>query len=230
MCISRHILIKMDYAAQIESLYAAFSRRDTGCILNQLTDDVEWVVFGPPSVPFTGTCYGREAVQRALSTIHASQSRHCVAVTEILAAGDSVVATVRYSGQSGPYRPRLRQLGRPRVLPSARAKSHRSATISIARNRRFTGSTFSNGSKVAAVPQFRCRAPGPSLRAWRTAALPQGETSACFVTRSCQHDYGNADRKVSMPPSPAGIRIHSQSADGRRGMGRLWTARRQGFP
>src|SRR6266700_3912834 len=89
----------MDYGTQVESLYAAFSRRDTGYILSQLTDDVEWVVFGPPSVPFTGTYYGREAVGGVLSLIHATQNNHRVAVTEILTSGKSVVATVRYSGK-----------------------------------------------------------------------------------------------------------------------------------
>src|SRR5437879_6524737 len=89
----------MDYGTQVEGLYAAFSRRDTGYILNQLTDDVEWVVFGPPSVPFTGAYYGREAVGRVLSMILNTQNNHRVAITEILTAGKSVVATVRYSGR-----------------------------------------------------------------------------------------------------------------------------------
>ena len=89
----------MDYGKQVESLYSAFSRGDIGCILSQLADDVEWVVFGPESIPFTGTHIGRHAVGRVLAMIDTTQKGSRVAVTEILAAGKNVVATVRYSGR-----------------------------------------------------------------------------------------------------------------------------------
>ena len=89
----------MDNARLVGHLYAAFERGDIAYIVNQLADDVEWVVFGPSSVPFTGAYYGRDAVRRFFSVIHATQNNPRVAVTEIVASGKTVVASVRYSGQ-----------------------------------------------------------------------------------------------------------------------------------
>jgi len=88
----------MEYGKLVESIYAAFARQDTRYILDQLADDVEWVVFGPSSIPFAGTWYGRENVGRFFASIRSTQKAPRVAVTEIIASGKTVVATVRYSG------------------------------------------------------------------------------------------------------------------------------------
>lgn len=67
-------------------------------MLDQLTEDVEWVVFGPSSIPFAGSWYGKEQVGRILATIRATQRTPRVVVTEIIAHGKTVVATIRWSG------------------------------------------------------------------------------------------------------------------------------------
>jgi ketosteroid isomerase-like protein len=88
----------MENGKLVESIYAAFTRQDTGYILDQLAEDVEWVVFGPSSIPFAGTWYGRENVGRFFATIRSTQKTSRIAITEIIATGKTVVATIRYSG------------------------------------------------------------------------------------------------------------------------------------
>jgi ketosteroid isomerase-like protein len=88
----------MEYGKLVESIYSAFTRQDTRYILDQLAEDVEWVVFGPSSIPFAGTWYGRENVGRFFATIRSTQKTSRIAVTEIIATGKTVVATIRYSG------------------------------------------------------------------------------------------------------------------------------------
>jgi ketosteroid isomerase-like protein len=88
----------MEYGKLVESIYTAFAQQDTRYILDQLGEDVEWVVFGPSSIPFAGTWYGRENVGRFFATIRSTQKHSRIAITEIIATGKTVVATIRYSG------------------------------------------------------------------------------------------------------------------------------------
>ena len=83
----------------IESLYAAFSRGDLDSILRNVTDDVEWVEFGPPSIPFTGVHHGWESVKRCLTLVKVTQSDLRIRITEFISAGDTVVAAIRCSGR-----------------------------------------------------------------------------------------------------------------------------------
>ena len=89
----------MDHHKLIESLYAAFSRGDLDTILRNVTDDVEWVEFGPASIPFTGVHHGRESVKRCLTLVKVTQSDLRIRITEFVSAGDTVVAAIRYSGR-----------------------------------------------------------------------------------------------------------------------------------
>jgi hypothetical protein len=88
----------MEYGKLVESIYNAFTRQDIRYILDQLAEDVEWVVFGPSSIPFAGTWYGRDNVGRFFATMRSTQKHTRIAITEIIASGKTVVATIRYSG------------------------------------------------------------------------------------------------------------------------------------
>jgi ketosteroid isomerase-like protein len=51
--------------AIVQSLFAAFVRGDVPTLLAALTDDVEWILPGPPEiVPFAGAHRGPQAVLR----------------------------------------------------------------------------------------------------------------------------------------------------------------------
>ena len=89
----------MDNHKLIESLYAAFSRGDLDTMLRNVTDDVEWVEFGPASIPFTGVHHGRESVKRCLTLVKTTQTDRRVRITEFVSSGDTVVAAIRYSGR-----------------------------------------------------------------------------------------------------------------------------------
>lgn len=89
----------MELRKLIEDLYAAFSRGDLDTILRNVTDDVEWVEFGPTAIPFTGVHHGRESVKRCLTLVKVTQSGLRIRITEFVSAGDTVVAAIRYSGR-----------------------------------------------------------------------------------------------------------------------------------
>ena len=89
----------MDNRKLIEGFYSAFSRCDSKYILGHVTDDVEWVEFGPSTIPFSGAHHGREGVARFFAVVAATQKAQRVHVTEIFSSGNAVIATIRYSGR-----------------------------------------------------------------------------------------------------------------------------------
>jgi uncharacterized protein len=46
----------------VRGVYDAFLRGDLPAVLDTLTDDVEWIWYGPADIPFAGTRHGRDAV------------------------------------------------------------------------------------------------------------------------------------------------------------------------
>ena len=88
----------MDNGKLIENIYAAFNRGDHSFVVKNITDDVEWVEFGPSSIPYTGVHHGRGSVEHCLSIMRTTQSEQRIRITEIVSAGETVVATIRYSG------------------------------------------------------------------------------------------------------------------------------------
>ncbi len=88
----------MDNGKLIENIYAAFNRGDLSFVVKNITEDVEWVEFGPSSIPYTGVHHGRGSVEHCLSIMRTTQSGQRIRITEIVSAGETVVATIRYSG------------------------------------------------------------------------------------------------------------------------------------
>lgn len=48
--------------ALVRQLYAAFAERDIAALLTVLADDIDWLFYGPESIPFTGHYHGHQQV------------------------------------------------------------------------------------------------------------------------------------------------------------------------
>jgi ketosteroid isomerase-like protein len=86
--------------------YAAFGRGDVGAILEQLTDDIEWIEPGPADViAAAGTYRGKEQVAGFFATLGENVEIHKFEPHEFIAQGDHVVvlihseATVKRTGR-----------------------------------------------------------------------------------------------------------------------------------
>ena len=86
--------------------YAAFGRGDIQAILDSLTDDVEWVLPGPPEVlPFAGVRRGREQVSQFFTVLAETLTLEQFEPREFIAQGDKVVVL-------GRSRDRMKATGR----------------------------------------------------------------------------------------------------------------------
>jgi ketosteroid isomerase-like protein len=90
----------------IQKIYAAFKRGDIPFILNAVTEDIDWQMFGLKELPHTGPHRGRDQVARFLEEVAAETDIQKFEPREYIAQGDKVVALGYYSGTS-------RSSGRP---------------------------------------------------------------------------------------------------------------------
>ena len=92
-------------AGRIEEVYAAYGRGDIGFILNQLADDVRWVVHIEPIVPWSGDFSGKSRVPRFFEAIAGAVDVLAFEPKEWIAQGDTVVSL-------GGFRCRVRSTGK----------------------------------------------------------------------------------------------------------------------
>ena len=89
---------EQDNIRVVQEAYAAFQRGDIQGVLNQLTDDVEWIIPGPPDViPHAGSRHGRSEVEAFFKTLDEIEEVQSFEPQEFIAQGDKVVAVVNYS-------------------------------------------------------------------------------------------------------------------------------------
>jgi ketosteroid isomerase-like protein len=82
--------------AAVRALYAAFDRDDMATVMSGMTDDIEWILPGPPDlIPFAGSHRGREAVARFFVTLNETLEFEEFEAREFLAHGDKVVVLGR---------------------------------------------------------------------------------------------------------------------------------------
>lgn len=78
--------------AVVQRLYAAFETGDVEAIAALATDDLEWSIPGPPTVPFAGMFRGKEGIRRfftiAVETLNVVEQRLDGFITD----GDRVAA------------------------------------------------------------------------------------------------------------------------------------------
>ena len=92
--------------AIVQSLYAAFARSDVPTLLAALTDDVEWILPGPPEIiPFAGVHRGPEAVLKYFVILNETLEFEKLEAQEFLARDDKVIVL-------GRSRDRMKSTGR----------------------------------------------------------------------------------------------------------------------
>ena len=94
-----------DNVSVVQRAFEAFGRGDAPAFLSLLSEDVEWTIAGPPSVPYAGERRGREGVAEFLKAIGGAVEMERFEPQEFIAQGDKVAVV-------GFERARLRSTGK----------------------------------------------------------------------------------------------------------------------
>lgn len=81
----------------VKDAYAAFVRGDVASILSSLTDDVEWIIPGPPEIPYAGVRRGRKGAAEFFRLLRESDDVKVFEPRAFLANGDLVIVFGRYA-------------------------------------------------------------------------------------------------------------------------------------
>jgi uncharacterized protein len=90
-------MANQDNVALIKKMYAASSSGDVQTILDSITDDVEWVNYGPSTIPYSGSWRGRSQVGEFFQAMGSSTTGGKVAPDTVIGDGETVMATGRYT-------------------------------------------------------------------------------------------------------------------------------------
>ena len=90
----------MTNTAIVKSLFEAFHRGDIEAVLNGLTDNVEWVINGPSSIPFAGRRTGRDGVAGFFKTLAETTEMAPLQIDQYVEQGDIVIALGSSTGRS----------------------------------------------------------------------------------------------------------------------------------
>lgn len=90
----------------IQRAYAAFGRGDVPGVLDTMSQDVDWDIPGPASIPTIGRRRGLSAVGEFFQTLGETQTVESFEPRKYFASGDMVVVL-------GHYRWTVRSTGRP---------------------------------------------------------------------------------------------------------------------
>jgi len=89
-------MANQDNVALIKKMYAAFSSGDVQTILDSISEDAEWVNYGPSSIPYAGSWRGRSQVGEFFQAIGSSTKGSKVTPDAVIGDSDTVMATGRY--------------------------------------------------------------------------------------------------------------------------------------
>ena len=81
----------------VQQAYGYFLSGDIPTLLGLLSEDVEWLIPGPESVPVTGNWLGREQVGRFFQTLSNSLEARQFEPREFVAQDEKVVALGHYA-------------------------------------------------------------------------------------------------------------------------------------
>lgn len=90
----------------VQSLYEAIGRGDFDAVVQQMSDDIEMEILGPPGGPMVGMCRGRDAVRRTLVSNFSMVDEQRPEILSVTAQGDTVVVAGRETG-------RFKRTGKP---------------------------------------------------------------------------------------------------------------------
>jgi len=82
----------------VQDAYAAFGRSDVPGLLNHMTEDIDWQMFGAPELPTAGPHPGKPEVSRFFKEVGETWSFEKFEPRQFIAQGDMVVALGFYSG------------------------------------------------------------------------------------------------------------------------------------
>lgn len=82
----------------VRDIYAAFGRGDVAFIVNQLADNVRWVSYLDPAIPWAGDFSGKANVPRFFDAIFQSMDVDLFEPQEWIAEGDTVVSIGDFGG------------------------------------------------------------------------------------------------------------------------------------
>ena len=84
--------------ALIQKTYDAFGQGDVQTILNNLTDDIEWISEGPEIIPYAGKRTGIAQVKGFFEALATTQTGQKLTIESTVAQGDLVATVGRYAG------------------------------------------------------------------------------------------------------------------------------------
>ena len=94
-----------DNVSVVQRVFEAFGSGDASAFLGLLSEDVEWTIAGPPSVPYAGERRGHAGVTEFLQAIGGAVEMERFEPQEFIAQGDKVAVV-------GFERARVRATGR----------------------------------------------------------------------------------------------------------------------
>jgi ketosteroid isomerase-like protein len=75
----------------IKEVYDAFGRGDLTSVMDRCTDDIDWELFIPPEIPYSGRYRGRDELARFFRLFGEAVDIIKFATTEFIVAEDAVV-------------------------------------------------------------------------------------------------------------------------------------------
>lgn len=80
----------------VKQTYEAFLRGDIEGLLKLYAEDVQWEVYGPPSIPTTGTRRGKAGLAEFFATVNETLEPHSFEPQEFIAQDDQVAVLGHY--------------------------------------------------------------------------------------------------------------------------------------
>ena len=80
----------------VKQTYAAFASGDMDALFANYAADVQWEVYGPASVPTTGTRRGLDGIREFFGTLDQAMTARSFEPREFIAQGDQVVVLGHY--------------------------------------------------------------------------------------------------------------------------------------
>ena len=84
----------------IKQLYDSMSKGDLNALLELVTDDVEFVVPGPPEIGAAGTWRGPGGVRECFARLREAQENQRIDIREFVAEGDHVVVLLHVAAKA----------------------------------------------------------------------------------------------------------------------------------
>ena len=115
-------MAEQENVQQAQAAYAAFGRGDIAAVLQNVADEVEWILPGPAEVPTAGTYRGKPAVQMWFGTLAQTVAFERFEPYEFIAQADQVVVLVHVVG-------RVRQTNRTYTSEDAHLSTYRDGKL-----------------------------------------------------------------------------------------------------